>query len=167
MGIICSNGAMKESEVIADCAFTQLNKDGKEVINGVMINVWVGAGKFNLFSLSKRLSQGWSVKGDSENLVLHKDEISIVFDQMIKFGSGYLYGTTLRPRHEIAAALVAKKATGPVKLSVQKAHNLFGHMGGGDCRATAKASGYELKLLSNISTRCWRNSSSLPFTFFR
>ncbi|GFH50456.1 hypothetical protein CTEN210_06932 [Chaetoceros tenuissimus] len=144
-GIISANGAVKTPNAIADYDFTQYDKHGRKVQDGKMTDVCVGAGTFNLFSITKRLQAGWKLSGSDVNLTLTKGKAKIVFDQKVKVGSSYLFGTILKPRSEVAAASMVKEVQGPIRVSVVKAHNIFGHLGENDCRAAAKASGYELK----------------------
>ena len=114
------------------------------VLNGVNVN---RKNNFNLLSVSKLIHrQGWRIAdGDSNRIVLQKGESKIVFDIVIRVGQGAIYAC----RHvrtgseEVGAASIGTSGTG-VRMSVGKAHELLGHFGEDDVRATAKRLGWEL-----------------------
>jgi len=61
------------------------NKQGKELYDATIKElVYVSGSSFNLFSLSKRLENGWKLGGDAKAIWLEKGEYKILFDIKIK-----------------------------------------------------------------------------------
>jgi hypothetical protein len=62
-------------------------------------------GKFNLFSLSKLLKQGWKLTGDKMSIKLAKDTQEMVFDVVVPTTKGLLFAMYFRGNSEIAGAM--------------------------------------------------------------
>ena len=71
VSIIMGNKQVKNSVAISDIAVVVCVNQGNQVLPVKMMNVTlVPDCSFNLFSISKRLKQGWSVGGDANALEL-------------------------------------------------------------------------------------------------
>ena len=57
-------------------------------------------GVYNLWSISKSLSEGWALYGDAEKLQLKKGNTTINFDKLINSKLGHLSGVTIIPNGE-------------------------------------------------------------------
>jgi hypothetical protein len=88
------------------------DKNGKDVANLTVssINLMPGA-RFNLFSASHAVKQGWQFHGDSTGVTLTKGAETLKFDLLIPTGSGHLYAITIVPEgtQELAAVSVDRE----------------------------------------------------------
>lgn len=144
---IVDNGGQKLSPtIIGTYPFVQIDKKGNEVNVGTLKSVWAGSAfEYNLFSIPKRLKEGWKMVGDKKCITLSKGPSEIKFDIAMKVGGSLLYGTILKPRNEDVAAAGMQKSKSKSAMSILEAHMKFGHIGEADTRKTAQACGYELK----------------------
>ena len=87
---------------------------------------------FNLFSATKATNIGWRLSGNKDGYVFKKGEVEIEFNLKVKTENGILWCKRLpRNKSEIAAVV-----TGSV--SVNRLHNMLGHINEISCRAIAK-----------------------------
>ena len=82
---------------------------------------YVPNANFNLFSVTRRMQNGWTLSGDKNAIILTKDGRTITFDILIKTKKGALYCVYFKRngREEFGNAQVT--------MSVNKAHELLGH----------------------------------------
>ena len=88
----------------------------------------------NLFSILTVLNKGWKLSNEGANLILKKGEIEIVFDKVIKSGSGVVVGCEFKPRIEESSYV-----------SFQEIHNKFGHPADAKLIASVKHYGMDLE----------------------
>ena len=75
-----------KAKLIGDLVGTIYNKTGKEVQTDVSIKgvAYMPESKYNLFSITKRILDGWTLGGDDNTMWLRKDGKEIKFDIKIK-----------------------------------------------------------------------------------
>ena len=112
-----------------------VDKKGKEKETVTMNDVsYIPKSNFNLFSLTKRMMNGYTLSGDINGIKLRKDNVEIVFDIVIKTNKGVLFCTRLDrinyENMEIGSAAInrLRNDEGVMKMNINKAHQLFGHM---------------------------------------
>ena len=117
------------------------NKNGEEMYNARMSDVaYIPDANFNLFSITRRLKQGFKLGGDVNSIWLEKNGRRIVFDVVIPTPKGAIYCAYLKRRNaEVASASKSNKV-----ISVNLAHQIFGHGDESSTRKTAKALGFEI-----------------------
>ena len=99
--------------------------------------------KFKLFSVTKLLMHGWDPGGDGIAIRLRKNEQTIKFDINIKTKEGIIFAIYVNqefPTQEVAAA----GGDFGMKVIINKAHELLGHMNEYKTRASEKALGWEI-----------------------
>jgi hypothetical protein len=108
------------------------NEQGLAKLTDVML---LPTGKFNLFSVTKLLKEGWKLNGDLKKMCLVKGEKTITFDIVIPTPKGVLFAMYMKRTTEIAGATtdVPQK-----KLNIQQAHDQLGHLSEDSVRQTAK-----------------------------
>ena len=140
---------------IGNMQVTQVNKNGREVqeleLKDVMLNP---QGTYSLFSMKKRMKEGWTLYGDETKSGLRKGSRNVEFDIIIKTSKGALFCAYFK-RKEVTGekGLILESKRNKVeestrsvtkKISVTLAHEVLGHMGEARTRATAKHMGLEL-----------------------
>jgi len=139
--ITMGNGACETAAKIADLGGVMCDKHGTEKGYAVMKDVTLlPNGKYNLFSLTKMMKNGWKLGGDEKLIYLQKGDKKIEFDITIPTPKGVLFAMYMQRDSEIAGA----GADTVVRLTVAQAHDKLGHMGEDLTRKTAKALGWEL-----------------------
>ena len=130
---------------------TFCDKYGREQ-NNVIIEEMVHSpsAEFNLFSLTKRLDEGWTLGGNKDIIWISKGDKKVVFDIKIKTPKGAIFAAyfqqNLIASNEVAAVVTDKKKD----ISADTAHGLVGHIKDADRREIAKYLVYNLarKLLT-------------------
>eukprot|EP00957_Ditylum_brightwellii_P106206 8102715-Ditylum_brightwellii.AAC.1 len=93
---------------------------------------------YNLFSLTKRLEQGWTLGRDSNAIWITKGSAKITFDIKIKTPKGAIFAMYFKRKgatsEEVSALGTDEKR--PIKAKV--AHTLIGHMNEADSRQSAQ-----------------------------
>ena len=91
---------------IGDIAVTVHNKNGNEMFDAKMTDVaHTPEANFNLFSITRRLRQGFKLGGDMNSIWLEKKGKKIVFDIVIPTPKGAIYCANLKRRNmEVASA---------------------------------------------------------------
>ena len=136
-----ASGKMIRASKTADLHGTICDKNGQAVCKGVIKGIaHLPRSRYNLFSISRRLDDGWKLGGDQDMIKLVKGNDEIKFDIKIKTKKGAVYCMYFKRHSEISAT--TKDA--PQKISLQKAHDLFGHMATDTMRKAAAALGYEI-----------------------
>ena len=112
------------------------DKDGKEIKSATLKDVTVlPDAKFNLFSLTKRLKDGWTMDGNKTAITLQKGDTKITFDIVIQTKRGLLFCMYHKRNGEIAGAMTAKQQT---KMTINEAHQKLGHASEAATRRAAK-----------------------------
>jgi len=126
---------------IGDIAVTVHNKNGNEMSDAKTTDVaYIPEANFNLFSITRRLRQGFKLGGGKNSIWLEKNGKKIVFDIVIPTPKGAIYCAYLKRKNvEVASASKANKV-----ISVDLARQIFGHGDEARTRKTAKALGFEL-----------------------
>jgi len=127
---------------IGDITVTVHNKNGNETFDAKMTDVaYIPEANFNLFSITRRLRQGFKLGGHNNSIWLEKNSKKIVFSIVIPTPKGAIYCAYLKRKNvEVASASKANKV-----ISVNLAHQIFGHGDEASTRKTAKALGFELE----------------------
>jgi Reverse transcriptase (RNA-dependent DNA polymerase) len=152
-GVIFGDGKNNDAVNIFDLPGVITDSSGNELQAVKLLNVrHVPSAMFNLFSTTKRQKAGWSLHGDDEAIWLTKGEHKIVFDIRIETPEGLVFAVNMQrveaentpnKAGEINAVGRAKNDS-PIKMSIQKAHDLLGHIGETMCRKVAKTLGWEI-----------------------
>gem|GEM_PF-6951265 len=140
--VTMGKGKSVHPKKVGDIAVTVHNKNGNEMFNAKMTDVaYIPEANFNLFSITRRLRQGFQLGGDKNCIWLEKSGIKIVFDIVIPTPKGAIYCAYLKRKNvEVASASKTNKL-----ISVNLAHQIFGHGDEASTRKTAKALGFDLK----------------------
>jgi len=141
-GVTNGNGSTSDASMIADFTGVICDKNGVEKTRVKLQNVKVvPKNPFNLFSLTKRIEQGWTLKGNQDSIVLEKNGTEIKFDIKIRTKEGVIYAMYLKRDH-VELAGVGTDAV--KKVNINSAHALCGHTSEEATRATAKALGWDI-----------------------
>ena len=90
--IVDASGKTMKSSIIGNLPVTKIDCAGKEEGNMTLQDVSVvPTGKYNLFSVTKRLKNGWTMQGDTEALTLSKGKNQVRFDIILNSDKGRLY----------------------------------------------------------------------------
>ena len=129
------------------------NKYGQELSRVKMKGVkYVPESAYNLFSVTQRVNQGWQIGGDkTTGLYLKKGQSKIVFDIIIKAGSGLMACLYIKRDTNIVNSASDKSSNSKLKASseysrqipTKLAHDLFGHCDEARTRKMAKAQGFK------------------------
>ena len=131
-----------ETKKIGALSGIMVDKNGKELFHLKLSEVsFVPAAAYNLFSVSKRVNEGWTLKselttdGDTSQ-VLEKNGARIVFDIKIETPKGAIYCMRMKrkmvPNEAGATSLNTELRIMPpskpkVKININYAHQLYGH----------------------------------------
>ena len=100
-------------------------------------------GKFNLFSVTKMMERGWTLGGSSEKMWIKKGKQEVFFDIKIPTPKGTLFAVYIQ--HQCETALVTEDIQpGRMKVPIQKAHDLLGHLNESGTRRAAEALGWTI-----------------------
>ena len=143
--IVDASGNDLSGKLVGDLSGNFCNKHGKEVGQATIKDmVYTPRAGYNLFSLTKRLDDGWILGGDKNSLWISKGENKVVFDIKIKTPKGAIFATYFKRNvnngNEVAAVMSDKKK----KISADMAHGLVGHINDCKGRKNVKYLGYEL-----------------------
>ena len=143
-GIIDASGNVIKANSVGTLQGMVCDKEGQDVVRVSLKDVvHMPKAKFNLFSISKRLQDGWALGGNAKSLWLTKGNDTINFDIKISTAKGALYCMCLR--REVAAVGVESISPNKGKaISINTAHQIFGHVDENSTRKMAKQLGYEL-----------------------
>jgi len=141
--VTASNGDRSKTQSVGSLKGIVCNKSGKQLYPITMKGVkHVPNSKFNLFSVTKRLKDGWKLHGDKHSMWLEKKDMKVVFDIRVDTKEGCIFAIYIKRNEgsELNALEVAKD----VPISVAKAHSLFGHMDENRTREVARHLGYRV-----------------------
>ena len=129
-----ASGDNVSGKTVGDLKGIICNKQGKELYDATIKKlVYVPGSSFNLFSLSKRLENGWKMRGDANALWLEKDAYKIMFDIKIKIPKGALFCAYFKRKE---CATTAKNSG--MQMSVRLAHDVSEQTAKVDSKITMK-----------------------------
>jgi hypothetical protein len=132
--ITVGNGASVEAVKIGKISGMICDKHGNELNATTLLEVThLPEGKFNLFSLSKMMKDGWTLGGNyATGITIQKGNKKVTFDLKINTRKGVVFAVYLKRNKEVANVM-----TDIVKhMGIMEAHDKIGH---GDERSTRKA----------------------------
>jgi hypothetical protein len=143
--IVDASGNSIEGSIVGDVSGIICKKNGQE-LNNVMIKdvVHMPNAGYNLFSLTKRLEEGWSLGGDTNAIWISKGNQKVTFDIKIKTPKGAIFAIYIKRKAATSeeVATFGSDKHKPIKAKV--AHSLLGHINEVDSRTSAKYLGYEI-----------------------
>ena len=95
--------------------------------------------KYNLFSLTKAIKNGWSIRNDGEIFYIKKDGVQISFDQVFETESGQITG--------IKTSVVGQpreKTKRESSMNAMVLHGMLGHANEETCKRTANKFGIKI-----------------------
>ena len=117
----------------------------------------------NLFSITKALSRGAKLESENDNIVVKKGDVTLVFDEKIKSGNGYLLGCEIVPNEmsesgPTETGLNMKEMTEKKKnmkvMPTMTMHMKLGHVSEAKIRATAKRLNIKLHGKMDVCSPC-------------
>ena len=152
--ITYGNRSSSKAELIGDVSGTVCNKHGQEVQKVKLEKVkYVPNSKYNLFSVTKRVDQGYKIGGDKINgLFPEKNGHRIVFDIIIDAGSGLVACIYLKRNVDVANVAADNNTNDKLKkasstysktIPIKLPHDLFGHCDEARTRKMAEAQGFK------------------------
>jgi hypothetical protein len=166
--IVGVTGPPAEAKTIVDIP-CRVVADGVEQHFKLKDVAYVPSSRYNLFSLTKLMMNGWSISGDAEvGIKMYKGKVELKFDKTVHTPKGVLYVIVLNRRTdyigevkqlkslvedvqageqsvqsvECGAAMVA--ASTSKAITINKAHGMCGHMGHVETKAICDYYGQEL-----------------------
>ena len=131
--------------IVGDMPSTVCDKNGQE-LQDVMIKdiVHLPQSGYNLFSLTKRLEDGWTLGGNANAIWITKGKLKVTFDIKIKTPKGAIFAIYLKRKvnddKEVAAVMPDKNKS----ISTTVAHGLTGHINETDSKKIVKHLGYKV-----------------------
>ena len=136
-----ANGAVAKSQKVGSLKGTFCDKHGVPYLEGKMEGAAHIKGPYNLYSITKALSNGWKLTGNQDMMKLTKGEAEIKFDLKIKTPRGTVFAAYFK-RSAGKEIGNARMDTGrEIKMSIKEAHAKFSHQDEDQTRAVAKALG--------------------------
>ena len=134
------NGSELKHEATGKIPVTACDQYGETLQNFTLTNVkYVKEQKFNLFSTSRIVMDGWKPSGGKDALIFEKGEHKLIFDIKIPTASSCLFAICLKRRLIDDAAMAEV-----TKMTVMQAHQKLGHINEDMTRKVAKSLGWEL-----------------------
>ena len=150
--ITMGNGTQESVQETADVVGCIRDSQTNETKNIRIQNVSIlPNGQFNLFSISQMLNKGWKLAGDNDKITISKGDLDLHFDIKIPTARGMLFGIRIFRSQEILGVAGDKSS---VKIAVNEAHELLGHMSFPTTRAIAQELGWELTKGSHVCDAC-------------
>lgn len=145
--MVAATGEDMVPRKIGDMVVEQHDKNGIKVQKIKLMDVTVTQkGSYSLFSISKRLKEGWTLVGDKKKIELQKDGKKLTFDIVINTPKGALFCAYMKRSDRTETALVTRDSTmvKTQKIPIRVAHTIMGHMGEAGTRESVKNMGYEV-----------------------
>ena len=144
--IVDASGNNLTGRTVGDISGVFCDKYGNEQNNVVIQDVVHSPGsEFNLFSLTKRLDDGYILGGDKNSIWIKKGSHKIVFDIKIKTPKGAIFAAYFKRKvcegDEVAVVATVKQK----KINMTTAHGLVGHMNTVDGNRIVEYLGFVLK----------------------
>lgn len=143
--VMNSTGSSQKTAKIASLNGMLCSNRGAQLNTMKLTGVqYVPGQRFNLFSLTKAIRDGWKLGNDGdESIWIEKNDKKIVFDVKIPTKTGFLLGCYIMRNVETATANLQVKEK-KLKMSVMAAHERLGHINEAETRKIATALGWEL-----------------------
>jgi hypothetical protein len=139
------NGSLSEVVGSGELRGTICNKYGMKVGKVKMPDVQLTPGnKYTLFSISKRLKEGWTMMGNAKGMILKKGDQQVKFDLVIPTHKGVIFAMYINHEGESQEEVAGIGTTTKKRLNIKKAHELLGHMIEDMTRKAAKHLGWEI-----------------------
>ena len=123
------------------------DRNGRAQMKVTLSNVvYTPSSQYNLLSLTKMMSDGWTLNGNKHHLKIEKNGVQINFDITIKTKRGQLFCVNIQREMELANAAI--------EISKQKAHRVLGHSSNEATIKTANALGWKLTGYSSVCESC-------------
>ena len=140
-----ASGNDLSGKTVGDVSGSFCDKYGNEKCDVIIKEmVYSPSAEFNLFSLTKRLDQGWILGGNKNSIWISKGEKKIEFDIKIETPKGAIFAAYFKCKlcegDEVAAVLADKKK----KITADTVHGLVGHINDADGRKIAKYLGFNI-----------------------
>jgi hypothetical protein len=117
------------------------DQEGNELFPAKLVGVMVTKGAaYNLLSLTQFTEKGWLMSGNSESIVVSKEDVYLKFDIKINTSRGAIFAIYFK-------RIVVDTGLGSIavqKWNIDVLHRRYGHSSEDATRATAKLLGYEV-----------------------
>ena len=159
-GIMMGNAQRERTIQTGSISGTVCNKYGKELYHAKIDDVsYTPGAAFNLFSIGRKLMQGWNIgrtfrtingKREATSIYVEKDNFRLNFDIMIRTEKGAIFCAYIKrlppevgaTSLELAKVTTLKPPKNPkVVMPIQLAHDIFGHNSEARTRQMAYALG--------------------------
>ena len=101
-------------------------------------------GNFNLFSITRRLKEGWQIGGHGKAIWIQKGDQKITFDIAVETKDSVIFCMYMKRNPSQDTANVSTEKKRQVKMSIKTAHQRLGHCDEEKTRKIAKQLGWEL-----------------------
>ncbi|CAB9531653.1 unknown protein (Partial), partial [Seminavis robusta] len=139
---VCANGGTASVTQLGRLDGTICDNQGSPCMDACMTDVgYCEHGQFNLFASNRLLKRGWTEQGNEfRKLFTSPTGVSFAADIIIDTKRGRIYALYFKRhgRSEVLTPAIEADSTGP-RMSIAKAHQLFGHSSEDITRKTAKA----------------------------
>jgi hypothetical protein len=143
--ITYGQGEGVKPQSIGDIAGTVCDKEGNELGHVKLNKVkYLPEANFNLFSITRRLKEGWRLNGDDTAIWIYKGDKTIKFDIVVKTKDSLIFCMYMNRRKSPDTAVVSTETKKTVKMSIKTAHERLGHCDEEKTRKIAKHLGWEL-----------------------
>lgn len=151
--VTVGSGANVKAGMIGDIPGTIHDQYGKEVTTATLKDVtYLEGGRFNLYSMTRKMKEGWNLGGNKDSMWLERNGAKIVFDIAIPTKKGMIFAMYFRRGEESLAEIGAvevdedssSKASSP-SMSIKEMHAKCAHINEDATRQVAKALGVTLK----------------------
>ena len=152
--VTMGNKSVEQAAIIGDLKGMICDKEGNELGKTTAHDIaHVPTCRYNLFSITSLLKEGWALAGSKDCLTLTKEDQKILFDICIPTSKGLIFAMYIRRDTELAGV----STDGKTKMSVAQAHNMhnrLGHCGDDIMKKMAKHLGWELMGSSTPCEAC-------------
>jgi Arginine methyltransferase-interacting protein, contains RING Zn-finger len=139
--ITVGNGSSMKPEAVGKLKVTVCDKFGVKVNTAILQDViYSKNARFNMFSITKCMKNGWKLHGDHESgLTIEKDDTKIsCFDIKDKTKRGVLFCALLKRNQVDQEVGAVTTDDNKIRLGIKAAHDRLGHFDEEHTRATAR-----------------------------
>ena len=143
--IVDASGNSMTGKITGDVSGVICDKYGSEKCDAIIKEmVYSPDAEYNLFSLTKRLEDGFKLGGDKNAIWISKGDIKITFDIKISTPKGAIFAVYFKRKlgdnDEVAAVIADRKKV----INANTVHGLVGHMNDVSGRQVMKYLGYDI-----------------------
>ena len=150
--MVMGNGSDSIASSIGDIKGCKIDKNGNNVHKIRITNIMHSDScRFNLFSMSRMVNEGWKLSGDEDSLRLKKNEFELVFDIKVPTPKGFLYCMRVIRDNDVSEESGSPGVDKDIKtqkkkktMNIKTAHDALGHMDEERTRKAAKQLGIEI-----------------------